>query len=98
MLKDFDPNQKFDIIYEELYSYICTRDNYVCQICGKQGSELHHIEMKSEGGKNFANNLILLCPMCHRGQDGIHGKTTVSKYFLKERVINNEKKLRENLI
>lgn len=46
---------------------------YKCQCpCGcnyetnyKQQIHKHHIEAKSQGGKNFKYNLIYLCPNCH---------------------------------
>ena len=98
MLK-IDPLQEFDIIGEDLYSYILTRDNNLCQLCGKGGTEIHHIEARGHGGKNFARNLILLCRICHTGHGGIHGTLGGSvKELLKERVIKNEEKLKEKLI
>lgn len=42
--------------------------NLPCEICGwdKTTRDNHHIIPVSEGGKNTLNNLIVLCPNCHR--------------------------------
>jgi len=41
-----------------------------CRDCGrkkkKESFEIHHIIPISKGGTNLINNLILLCPVCHK--------------------------------
>lgn len=39
-----------------------------CEICGwdKAGRDRHHITTVSEGGKDTVENLINVCPNCHR--------------------------------
>ena len=48
-------------------SAVLSRDNYTCQICGaKQAKlEVHHIRLRSEGGSNRMDNLVVLCKDCH---------------------------------
>ena len=46
---------------------VLSRDNYTCQLCGKQKEHLHvhHIVFKSKGGSNRMDNLVTLCSECH---------------------------------
>ena len=44
---------------------VIQRDNFTCQICGKEATQLHHILYKSYGGANISQNLICLCNECH---------------------------------
>ena len=43
------------------------RDGYRCQQCHKQGVRLeaHHLQFRSNGGKDTLANLITLCEQCH---------------------------------
>ncbi len=47
------------------------RANQHCEWCEERVDtpEIHHIVPRSEGGKNTASNLIVLCPNCHRKAD-----------------------------
>ena len=47
------------------------RANQHCEWCEEwvDTPEIHHIVPRSEGGKNTAGNLIVLCPNCHRKAD-----------------------------
>lgn len=48
-----------------------------CVLCGKQGTEQHHVIKRSQATslKNCKLNLVWLCAECHRtGTYGIHGK------------------------
>jgi len=45
---------------------VIERDNSICQLCGKQATQLHHIVYRSHSGDNTAYNLICLCDLCHR--------------------------------
>ena len=39
-----------------------------CEVCGKVGNDLHHIEARQMGGsknKDFIENLMCLCRECH---------------------------------
>lgn len=45
---------------------ILKRDKHKCQLCGSVFNlEVHHIQPKSKGGKNYSDNLITLCKTCH---------------------------------
>jgi len=73
--------------FENIKSYIRSRDNYTCQICNKNvgniRNEVHHIIPKSKGGSNRPDNLILLCPDCHKK---VHtGKATCSSKLIKKK-------------
>lgn len=46
------------------------RDEGRCRICRKPGHEVHHVVMRSLGGKDEARNLVLVCRSCHTE---IHG-------------------------
>lgn len=48
-------------------SAVLNRDNYTCQICGAQNTQLqvHHIRFQSQGGSNSMENLTTLCKDCH---------------------------------
>jgi hypothetical protein len=90
-----DVLEEFEKVTEELYQYVLTRDNGLCQICGKMGDDVHHIIHKGHGGKNMARNLTLLCKPCHMGKFGMHGcmeKSIVET--LLARVLQNEKTLK----
>jgi len=96
MLNKIKPDFNYKEITEELWQYVHTRDNGLCQICAKKGSEVHHIIFRSHGGTNAPNNLILLCYECHHVV--IHKMYVVSRDWLIEVVKKNEAQLRENLI
>lgn len=61
--------------YENMKSYVLTREKGKCQLCGKTvfGSKinLHHIIQRKDGGTDKANNMALLHEICH---DKIHKK------------------------
>lgn len=47
-----------------------------CYVCGKYGSEAHHITIKGMGGRNARNDMQVL-PLCHkhhRGEFSPHGR------------------------
>jgi len=96
MIGPFDPNQEYDTVTEELWQYVFVRDNGLCQDSGKQGEEAHHIIYRSLGGKNCANNMILLS---HKSHDHEHnkGRTRTVEYY-QNRVKMNEEKLRRNIV
>ena len=55
---------------KSLRDQIAFRDNYTCQICGKQMSDgvgLHvdHIISIKNGGKSVPSNLRVLCSKCN---------------------------------
>ncbi len=52
---------------------VLCRDGYICQLCGSDGSgklHVHHIIKKDRGGTDHFDNLITVCPKCHKDADG----------------------------
>ena len=91
-----NPETEFSEVTEELWQYVFWRDNCICQNCGGAGNEAHHIIYRSLGGKNKANNLILLCWKCHHHEHNI-GATRSVEYY-QNRVKVNEEKYRKRLV
>lgn len=56
--------------FENVKSYVRSRDNYICQMCGKKVNNImnhiHHIIWRENGGSDRPNNLMLVCMGCHR--------------------------------
>ena len=61
---------------------ILHRSNKGCSICGWNEStcDIHHVIPRSKGGNNDLDNLIVVCPNCHRI---IHTSNKYSTEFLK---------------
>ena len=55
-------------------------DAYVCFFCQRQfhGNHGHHIMLYSEGGEPSIQNMLTLCPECHR--DDHNGKIKLDIY------------------
>ena len=49
--------------FYEIRESIRKRDNYTCQLCYKNGRDVHHIDYNKENSK--INNLITLCEKCN---------------------------------
>ena len=51
---------------------VLARDNGACQLCGSVGGMLHihHILKRNKGGTDHLDNLITVCPKCHKLADG----------------------------
>lgn len=57
--------------WRALHKTVAERDGKRCRNCGvERGLDLHHVIFRSLGGKDVAENLVLLCARCH--QD-VHG-------------------------
>ena len=94
--KNLNPDKRFKEVTEFLWSYVCHRDHGLCQICGRVGQHVHHVEYRSHNRNgHYANNLILLCGVCHSIE---HDKAKNDVIFYIERIQNNEKKFKETLI
>ena len=64
--KSFEP---YSIYWtEKLRRMIRERDNYICQVCGKYGKVIHHIDYNKNNCLPI--NLITLCYDCHRQTNG----------------------------
>jgi HNH endonuclease len=61
------PRQRLDPdLYDRLRRQVLQRDGWRCQWCGaKSNLEVHHKELRSQGGEDSDSNLITLCVVCH---------------------------------
>ena len=67
---DYQHGQTYGF-FDERY-FVCARDNYTCQCCGKSKNKIlntHHIIYRSNGGTNRVDNLITVCTDCHTSQN-----------------------------
>jgi hypothetical protein len=54
-------------LYLDYFGYD-TSDFISCEVCGKKGVDLHHVEARGMGGtkkKDVISNLMCLCRECH---------------------------------
>lgn len=65
------------------YLGVRKRDNYICQLCGKYGNAVHHIDYNKLNCN--PNNLITLCRSCHTKTN--HNRDYWIKYF-NEKIYN----------
>ncbi len=60
------------IITAQLKQEAIQKAEHKCKICGFQGTtdssilEIHHIRSLGKGGDNTLDNIIVLCPNCHK--------------------------------
>lgn len=52
--------------------------NYTCQICGKKGNSVHHIDYNKKN--NDSSNLIILCNSCH-GKTGTNRSQWIQYFY-----------------
>lgn len=46
---------------------VYARDNHQCVVCGSnQGKPEAHVVRRSQGGRGIEQNIVTLCPRCHR--------------------------------
>jgi len=65
-------HRKRQIYWSEVRKAVLERDNYTCQKCGKVGKgrfHIHHILKRRKGGTDHMDNLITVCPVCHKAVD-----------------------------
>ncbi len=57
-------------------------DQFVCFFCLRQfqGNHGHHIMLYSEGGEPSVNNMVTLCPLCHRDYHSGKIKLDISRF------------------
>ena len=64
--------KKSNAIPKAIVKAVFERDNYTCYECDRQepveqhSLQVHHVILKSQGGKDTMDNLITLCWQCHR--------------------------------
>ncbi len=52
--------------------HIWKRDEYRCRSCGGEARlSVHHCKPRAQGGRNDAENLVLLCDPCHDAIEGL---------------------------
>ena len=57
----------------KVYNAVSKRADGSCEVCHRSGNlELHHILRRKIPAT--IDNTIMLCPKCHRGMNGVHGK------------------------
>jgi len=44
---------------------VLARDRYRCRECGKPARDVHHVVLRSAGGRDEPSNLRSLCSRCH---------------------------------
>jgi hypothetical protein len=53
-------------LYTQLWTEVLRRDGWRCQSCGARTNlQVHHIQKRSQGGRDTNENLITLCAKCH---------------------------------
>jgi len=64
--------------WREARVVVLKRDGHRCRACGQQhGLEVHHVVMRSLGGKHEPSNLISLCADCHKS---VHGHVLILRW------------------
>ena len=58
---------------------ILEKDNYQCQMCKGKGEEIHHVFLKSRGGRGVFENGLTLCHNCHRK---VHDDNELIEYWI----------------
>jgi len=59
--------KKYKKIYFDYFGY-CKDEKILCEICGREAVDIHHIQPKGIGGsknEDYIENLIALCRDCH---------------------------------
>ena len=81
--------------WNKLSKWIRDRDLYICQVCGKQANEVHHIiKIEEDTEKAYdENNLISLCHKCHL----LAERGLISKDKLFDKVKESIKKFNERM-
>lgn len=60
------------IYWSKIREEVLIRDDYTCQVCLSKAStrfHIHHILKRKEGGTDHLDNLVTVCPHCHRVAD-----------------------------
>lgn len=79
-LKPLGKKAVYNLQFEKMRPVIKLRANGYCEaqvrgVCGNWGAHVHHRKMRSHGGTNDADNLLLVCYQCHRY---IHANPAIS--------------------
>lgn len=60
---------KATMIPQKVKSAVYARDKGLCVLCGKEGIPCAHVVRRSQGGRGIEQNVVCLCPWCHRSFD-----------------------------
>lgn len=60
---------KRTMIPQSVKDAVNLRDNKRCVLCGRPGDPVAHIVRRSQGGMGVEENIVTLCPACHRAYD-----------------------------
>ena len=55
-----------------------------CQVCGNPYTEKHHVVFRSQGGLDADWNIIRLCSLHHRGNQGPHRNRTIDLQYKRQ--------------
>ena len=55
------------------------RDQGRCRMCGRLGTELHHVVFRSQGGRGVFTNALTLCSKHHRE---VHDNAELADYWV----------------
>ena len=73
------------------------RDHQLCVLCGRVGSPVAHFIPRSHNGKGIEQNIVTLCPECHRDYDNSERRPELRKklraYLMAKYPDWNEEKL-----
>lgn len=57
-------------IPESVRQAVKMRDGGICVLCGSyDGQPVAHVVRRSQGGRGIEENIVTLCPACHRAYD-----------------------------
>jgi hypothetical protein len=81
-IKDINSIESMYELSSRTASKMLRRAKHPCSICGwdKSSCDVHHIIEKCNGGTNDHDNLVCVCPNCHRV---IHTEKTYSREYLR---------------
>ena len=68
------------------------RDNYKCRRCGKEENlHVHHIISRRNHGNDMIENLITLCPSCHKNRENLFLRVGMTNHIRRWQAENKEK-------
>lgn len=70
-------------IPREVKEGVYERDNGCCVWCGKHGQPNAHYISRAQGGLGIEENILTLCPVCHRDYDQSNKREMMREYFKK---------------
>lgn len=60
---------KATLIPPRVKAAVMARDGGLCVICKRPGIPNAHVVRRSQGGRGIPENIVCLCPSCHRAYD-----------------------------